>query len=135
MRVPTILLSCLQWRSEHQPRATLSEYTLPETVMRFIAGEEYAYAVTLPDADAQEQTVASLFSGSDASVYRIELSTGRCEKLAVEADDYTSIYVASDDELYLLRGKVVLFLGYRTTVLKYHPNDQTTETLFTYSAG
>lgn len=102
---------------------TLSTYTTPNPITKFVAGTQYAYAVCY-DTEAPNTTTSDENNG----IYKIDLSSGSYEKIDEEANSQTQIHVVSDDEIYILqRGGLI-----RTTTDVYYMNvpEKTKQKLF-----
>lgn len=110
----------------------VKKYTIPGMMMQFCAADDYAYTITYRESG--EDGLRALFGGYDHTVYRVDLKTGEHEALDIEAGDFTSLYVESDDVIYVLEGKSSPFSSYKEEVTKYDFENGTSELLFSYRA-
>lgn len=103
-------------------------YTMPRTIQRFVAGDQYAYAVCYHT----EEYSSTHTRHPDNDIYKINLSDGKYEALDCSVNSDTDIYVVSDDLIYILQGKMNLIGMYSTQVYLYTPSTDTKTKVFKY---
>ncbi len=110
----------------------VKKYTVPGMVMQLCAADDYAYMIMC--RESEKSGLSAFIDGYEYTVYRVSLKTGEYEALDIEADDSTSLYVESDNVLYVLGGNLSPFSSDKNKVTKYDFEGGTSEFLFSYKA-
>lgn len=110
---------------------TVSKLKLPENLCELIACDKYAYAICYTEKEDNSEIDYIDYEGDTYSLYRINLLNGDFRYLDVEIDYTSSIFVNTDDELYISTD-TVSFLSDKTKVIKYDLNTNKIEELLSY---
>lgn len=100
-------------------------YTLPKGIQDMVAADRYAYALLYDTQTHSYEAVPSDANG----IYRISLDDGSYEIIEHDIDSVTNIHVATDDCLYMIRGKYNAVFLYSSHVYRYDHSTGTTEKL------
>lgn len=91
---------------------TATVYTMPRGIQFMAAGDRYAYAVIY---DTQKNSSSAVASGENG-IYRIDLTDGSYRVVNKAYGSGTELYVASDDRIYIIQGRMGFLFRYRTHV-------------------